>query len=764
MMTPFRIALRLRSASLFVPFILAASSGLLVAPRAAYTQSLTGRVIVHVTADSMPIAGAAVLAGTASGVTDQSGLARFTLPTGRRTFRVSPVGFRPESLAMFVGVGTTRVTVAVRHVAPSAPREAAAAPHEPVAAPHATAATLPVGRVAATRDGFRTADAPTSVDVRDRDAIAEQLDRSPGTISELLADIGGVRIQPLSAGSGGAGIRIRGMPGRYTKILIDGLPLLGATPEGPDVLQIPAIDLERVEVIKGITSALYGPTALSGVVNLVSAPPTSPSAAVVNGTTGEASDVSIWQTHTFTPQWSATLVAGRHYQNANDPDGDGWAEVGGYKRIVVRPRVYWSRSEQSSWFMTGGWTSENRRSGTFGDARLPDYHFYSADADTRRADAGTVGRIVLDTSAFLTIRASMTREWRTRWYGSDAEANRRNTILSDVALTKTRGEHVMVAGVAIERDQYSALDTREFSYRYTTPALFAEHTWTPDRRIAVTSGARLDLHSEFGDFVSPRVAIVVRPSETWHVRLSRAIGVYAPTPLTDETEAIGLSHFRPTVREAEHADGWSLDAGRVRGSLEVGGSAYRTVVNHPLVLRTASSSDETLELVNADQPSRTQGIDLSARYRMHSIRFTAAYSYIDAMRPEIGRIIGVDFEADTTMRRPAPLNPRHAIDFDVSHERANDRIIGLAVHFTGRQTLTDTLLTVSQPYVTVDARFEKHVGRTIVFLRAKNLTDVRQAQFAPVLRRASGHAGEWTNDVWAPLDGRVMNAGLRMTY
>ena len=180
----------------------------------------------------------------------------------------------------------------------------------------------------------------------DREALDEQIDRSPGTISELLARVSGVRMQPLSAGSGGEGIRIRGMPARYTKILSDGLPLYGATPEGQDPLQIPALDLERVEIIKGVTSALYGANALSGVVNLVSAPPTSPSEVVVNGTTREGSDVALFQTHTFNPQWAATLVAGRHYQNPDDLDRDGWAEVNGYKRVAVRPRVYWSRSDR----------------------------------------------------------------------------------------------------------------------------------------------------------------------------------------------------------------------------------------------------------------------------------------------------------------------------------------------------------------------------------------------------------------------------------
>jgi outer membrane receptor for ferrienterochelin and colicins len=365
---------------------------------------------------------------------------------------------------------------------------------------------------------------------------------------------------------------------------------------------------------------------------------------------------------------------------------------------------------------------------------------------------------------FLTVRASMTREWRTRWFGEDRERDRRNAIFGDVAVTKTVGANVLVGGVSLERDQYAALDVRDQSYRTTTPALFAEHTWTPDRRVAITSGARLDLQSAFGDFLNPRVSVVVRPSETWTARLSAATGVYAPTPLTDETEAFGLSHLRATDREAEHATGWSLDVDRVNGPVELRGSAYRTVVNHPLVLRTAPGNGEEVELVNAEEPTRTQGIDLSARYRLQPIRLTASYSYIDAMGPVIAELFGDGFSFDTTMRRAVPLNPRHAVSLEAAHERENDRLMALALHFVGRQTLSDTLSTVTSPYVTLDARVEKHLRRAVFYVTGRNLTGVHQTQFLPVLLGASGPAGQWTGDVWTPLGGRTFNTGLRLSY
>ncbi|HBD97868.1 MAG TPA: TonB-dependent receptor, partial [Gemmatimonadetes bacterium] len=63
------------------------------------------------------------------------------------------------------------------------------------------------------------------------------------------------------------------MRGRYTQILSDGLPLYGGQAGALGPLQVPPMDLAQVEVIKGAASALYGSTALGGVVNLISRRP-----------------------------------------------------------------------------------------------------------------------------------------------------------------------------------------------------------------------------------------------------------------------------------------------------------------------------------------------------------------------------------------------------------------------------------------------------------------------------------------------------------
>src|SRR5690606_32349108 len=127
--------------------------------------------------------------------------------------------------------------------------------------------------VHATRSGRRIQDEPIRVEVVNREEIMEKLLMTPGSIAMLVNETGGVRVQTTSPALGGSNIRMQGMNGRYTQLLADGLPLYGGSSSSLGVLQIAPTDLGQVEIIKGAASALYGPPALGGVINLTSRRP-----------------------------------------------------------------------------------------------------------------------------------------------------------------------------------------------------------------------------------------------------------------------------------------------------------------------------------------------------------------------------------------------------------------------------------------------------------------------------------------------------------
>jgi outer membrane receptor for ferrienterochelin and colicins len=109
-------------------------------------------------------------------------------------------------------------------------------------------------------------------------------------------------------------VRIQGLRGRYTQILSDGLPLYGGQSGALSMLQIPPMDLGQVEVIKGVASALYGASALGGVVNLISRRPADDRELLLNQTTRGGTDAILWASGELSERWGYTFLGSGHRQ------------------------------------------------------------------------------------------------------------------------------------------------------------------------------------------------------------------------------------------------------------------------------------------------------------------------------------------------------------------------------------------------------------------------------------------------------------------
>src|SRR3970282_2004678 len=148
--------------------------------------------------------------------------------------------------------------------------------------------------------------------------------RTPAPPSE------GLRVQITSPSLGGAGVRVQGLRGRYTLMLGAGRPLYGGQAGGLGLLQIPPVDLARVEVIKGSASALYGSNALGGVVDFISRRPGGGGTRelLLHQTTRGGTDgvLCLGAPLRAGSPWSSTLLVSAHRQQINDIDGDAWAD------------------------------------------------------------------------------------------------------------------------------------------------------------------------------------------------------------------------------------------------------------------------------------------------------------------------------------------------------------------------------------------------------------------------------------------------------
>ena len=427
--------------------------------------------------------------------------------------------------------------------------------------------------------------------------------------------------------------------------------------------------------------------------------------------------------------------------------------------------MYWTGDGGQAVFATLGATVENRTGGTRPRAVLPDGSAYPFALRTRRYDAGVVSAFPVGTGRSLSVRASGTREDVAHTYGAVRERDRLGTGYAEAALTTTGPEHVWVAGAAFRYDGLRAPDVAGFDYAFTTPGVFAHDTYTPrwvrDSALALTASARIDYHSRYGAVASPRLALLLRPATTgvlapYTLRLSGGSGFYPPTPFTEETAQIGLAPLRPFAGlVAERARSGAADLTARYGPVRIDGSVYAASIAHPVGLRERPDSMGRLALVNLGAPSRAAGAEIVARLRTDDVDLFGYYTFVRA----------TELDPDTGRRRDTPLDPRHQAGVDLLFEPVEGSRVGVEAFYTGRQSLIDDpYRSVSRPYVTFGLLAQVQLGPAQFFANAENLTDVRQTRYDPLVLPRRGPGGRWTTDAWAPLDGRVLNIGVRLTH
>jgi iron complex outermembrane receptor protein len=697
-----------------------------------------GTLLVRALSGSAPVEQAEVRAGTVKALTNAQGEATLTLPPGTYTVVVERFGFETTERSATVTAGAqTTLTL---------PMKEASVVSENVV-------------VTATRTTQRIQDLPLRVEVVPQEEIDEKLSMTPGDVAMMLTETNGLRVQVTSPSLGAASVRVQGLRGRYTQILSDGLPLYGQT-GAISLLQIPPMDLGQVEVIKGVASALYGSSALGGVINLVSRRPKAGAPereVLINRTSRGGTDGVVWLSGKGEGQWGYTLLGGVHSQEKQDVNDDGWSDLPSYTRAVVRPRLLWENGTGRSLFMTAGAVVEDREGGTARDALAPDGRPFAEDVSTRRVDGGLVGRFLLGGSRVFTVRSSALGMWHTHRFGDSRERDVHHTWFGEASVNGTTRKHTWVLGAALQQDGYSARDLPSFDYQYVVPSVFAQDDYAPAPWLTASASGRLDVHSEFGTFFSPRISVLGRPAAGWTLRLSTGAGFYVPTPFTEETEAIGLSRLAPLGNlEPERGRSLSLDIGWTRQPLELTATIFRSSIDHVLLLQEGETAiEKPLAIINARTPGRTAGSELIARLHHDDVDLIATYMYVWSTEPD----------PESGIRREVPLNPRHSAGIDLLWEIEGRARLGLEAFYTGPQQLDDDpFLRRSPGYWLFGIIGEWRVGRARIFVNSENLSNVRQTRHAPLVRPARDPGGRWTVDEWGPLDGRTLNAGMRWRF
>ena len=229
---------------------------------------------------------------------------------------------------------------------------------------------------------------------------------------------------------------------------------------------------------------------------------------------------------------------------------------------------------------------------------------------------------------------------------------------------------------------------------------------------------------------------------------SGPVPAVAPPEAVKGTEAAGLRDLSvPAPLRAERGRSASLDVTRTHGALSSTVTLFASRVSDPIRV----AREGIYALSNDVEPVSNAGLELLGTWREAPFALTASYAYVRTRE-------GLD-------RDEVALTPRHSAGLVAMVESHDAGRVGLEVYFTGTQRLdANPYRDESRAYVIIGLLAERVVGGIRLFVNGENLTGVRQSRWDPLLRPSPAADGRWTVDAWAPLEGRTINAGMRVGW
>ena len=716
-------------------------------PAVAHGQGLL-RVQVRDSLRHEPLVGASVaVPGTGRGAaTDVTGTAVLTpAPAAGTRLRITALGYRPRfAVAPAAGQGLTLLL-----------------------APGGVEIEQEV-LVTATRTNSRIEDLPTRVEVLGAEEMEEESSIRPASIASLFGDIAGTQIQPTSPTTGNLDLRLQGLPGQYTQILRDGLPLYGGFAGSFGLLTVPPLDLRQVELIKGSNSTLYGGGAIAGLVNLVSKTPTlgTPQYATsLNQTTLRETDLNGFAARRGR-RWGYSAFVGLVNQKEKDVDGDGFVDVPRVHSLNLHPRLFFYPNAHSQVALGYTGTLESRRAGDVEVLKKGfdpvSGHVFFVDNISLRNTADLLYSNDSLAGGRLTIKGTITDFVRDVNTNSNAFTAYQTTYYTEASYLHAAGpRHLLVVGLNANGEQLASFNRSatplRSPYTYHTLGAFVQDDWRVLPRLSLQAGLRLDHHNQYGNFLLPRLALLFRASPSVTARLNGGLGYRAPVPYINSLDERNY-HLVKALQgvSAETSFGLNGDVNYQRTFdgfdeplvLSVNQSFFFTRLGNPLVLSGLGFAGpfqaNYLTWQNAAAPLSTRGLETYVRLRADETELYLGYVFTDARR---------QYDA---LNQHLPLAARHKFAAVGLVEFTDAFSAGLEASYIGQQYLSDGRTTPGYPLFAVLLRY--HAGNFTLALNGENLLDYRQTRREKVVLAPLDNPV--FRELWAPVEGRVFNVSL----
>ncbi len=695
------------------------------------------RVLVKDAESHEPLPGANVLVvGTSIGAsTDEDGIASLNIPDGAVELEISFLGYRPQKKRLVIPTTIAQPLEILLH-----------SEHE----------ELEEVVISSTRSTRTIADMPTRVEFIAGEELDEKANMKPGDIRMLLNESTGIQTQQTSATSANSSIRIQGLDGRYTQILKDGFPLYAGFSGGLGLLQIPPLDLKQVEVIKGSASTLYGGGAIAGLVNLISRTPGDERELrfLANATSAKGLDLSAFYSERY-GKAGMTIFAARNSGEPYDPADIDLTAIPEFERYTVNPKFFYWFNDKTSLYAGINFTTEDRIGGDlhYIEGRGDNVHSYFERNESLRYSSQISVTHKLDERTSLNFKNSTNhfdRVITTPGYRFDGV---QNGTFSEFNIVHTEDRVEWIAGLNLWTDSFSekpigGIDPR--NYDQTVAGAFVQSTLSFSDNWILEAGLRADHTSDYGFAVLPRVSLLYKSGPSFTSRIGGGFGYKTPTIFTEETERLQYRDVQPMMRgfvdlERSYGANWDLNYRTQLGevSLSINHLFFYTYLDDPLVL--VSSLGE-YHVVTSAGYTDSKGTETNVKLEYGDFKLYLGYTYTDTRLHN-----GMETNQN-------PLTPKHRLNNVLMYEVEERWKVGLEAYYFGRQRLND--LTYGKDYWICGFMVERIWEKFSLFINFENFLDARQTRFDTI------YTGTVTNpvfrDIYAPVDGFVINGGLKL--
>ncbi len=544
--------------------------------------------------------------------------------------------------------------------------------------------------VTATRTGIDSKDAPAGFTEINR----EEIDRKMATsLAEILQDVPGIAVDDELDGR--TQVRIRGFEPSQTLILLNGRRVNNTDElQGHSdfrLTQIPSAAIQRVEVVRGPNSSLYGADALGGVVNAILRPPSEEwtgrvqaySAVVDNESSSQENRLSFYSAGPLSPKIGAIVSLDRVDREAiPNPDGSGEDEIESRESLNGLASLFYRPSEQHEFEL-----------------------FFTGSDDLREARQATSATRETDILRYSTgVRYDFSGEqWNSRFdvYRSRSETDtvhsnrldKHTDDIADLSGSWTWAEdHVLTLGADYRKEHYwretsGTLDNDDSVVH--RGALIQQRSTLMDSKLIVTLGTRFDDHTNYSGEVSPRAGVVYVLSDSLRLKADYGQGFSAPDLRRADADydytfsTIPLQLLGNADLEPERSESWSMELAHETENVQAAFTVFRNNITDLIDLYCIEYCDDSTRPVGENEvriysnvdSAVTQGVELSYRQELAqraSIAFN--YTYLNTKNEQTDEAL--EGRPKSRMNISLNLSPWQQAELSLRSEYTGSRLDG----------------------------------------------------------------------------------------